>query len=158
MSSLIDASAEFLEEQLPRYVIQKMSNIDAVHAVDWLNARLQVAGNNKNIKFPLALIPAKGLSCFYGRKLIAVATLYLDQGGNVAVCGWLIANPENTPRQSSRAVRLLLEMMPQYVRDLGAKILMTGFSNRGINKIAASLGFIWGESSEMFFNVVDKGE
>ena len=103
------------------------------------------------MEFNIMLLPAKGLSCFCGRRLVAVADIYIAQEMGIAFCCLVAADPQNTPAQSSRAVRLLLEMMPEYVKEYGVRFLMTNFSQNSVNRIARRCGYVPGGKSEMFF-------
>ena len=60
------------------------------------------------------------------------------------MCGWCIADPENSMRVSAEAVHALIYAMPDFARSKGATILLSTFGNRGINRIAAKAGFITG--------------
>jgi hypothetical protein len=141
MSSLVDSAEDFISDN--KFVVRRMTAVDAVHALEWLEDR--------GIEFNIMLLPAKGLSCFCGRRLVAVADIYIAQEMGVAFCCLVAADPQNTPAQSSRAVRLLLEMMPEYVKEYGVRFLMTNFSQNSVNRIARRCGYVPGGKSEMFF-------
>jgi hypothetical protein len=75
----------------------------------------------------------------------------------VAVCGWIAANPGNTPSESKLAVTELLKAMPEYARQQGATFLLSTFGNRGINRIAREAGFLHGDKAEHMIMYLSKG-
>ena len=141
----------------------EMSIEEACKAVEWLSLKIRQKTENNTLSFPSDWMPETGLVVFddlspqsggLTDRLLAVATLYLEQSSPVAVCGWCLTNPENTARQSQMAVRLLMAAMPIYAKRHGAKYLLTTFGNRGINRILDRIGFINGEVSENKFKVL----
>lgn len=154
MSCILDRCAE-LEQEL---YVQEIGNYEAFAAYSWLNKRLQnMAGSE--VEFPRGLLPQTGLACYCSKKLLAAAFLYLERSTSIAVCGWCIANPGNSPRESAEAVELLLRSMPEYARKHGATYLLTTFGRRSINRIARKVGFLPGEIAEnMYMPLLTKGE
>ena len=141
----------------------ELSVEEACLAVEWLSQKIRRRTGNNSLSFPSEWIPETGLVVFddpspqsgaVTGRLLAAATLYLEQSSPVAVCGWCIANPENTVWQSQRAIKLLMAAMPVYAKRHGAKYLLTTFGNRGINRILDRTGFINGEVSENKFKVL----
>ena len=133
----------------------EMSVEEARLAVEWLTLRIRRKSGDDTLNFPSEWIPVTGLVVFGDEdRPLAVATLYLEQSCPVAVCGWCIANPENSARESFLAVKLLMQAMPVYAKRNGAKYLMTTFGNRGINRILDSLHFVSGEVSENKFKIL----
>lgn len=133
----------------------EMSVEEARLAVQWMTERVRKKSGDGSLNFPSEWIPETGMAAFGDDgRVLAVATLYLERSSPVAVCGWCFANPENRPRESWRAVRLLMSVLPAYARRFGAKFLMTTFGNRGINRILDSRGFVHGENSENKFIVL----
>ena len=156
MSSLMDACAEMEKEAANRVMrTDEMTVEDGRQAIEWITQRIRKHTGNETLSFPAEWIPKTGMVVYNGRsRIFAIATLYLEKSSPVAVCGWCIANPENTPRQSQTAVKLLMSVMPTYAKRNGAKFLLTTFGNRGINRILDSLNFINGEVSENKFKVL----
>ena len=107
--------------------IVEYSSIDDMRcAVEWLTERIRRKSGNYTLNFPADWMPATGLSAFgEDGSLLAVATLYLEKSSPVAVCGWCVSNPANDVKTSYRAVNMLLEEMPEYARNKGAKYLLT---------------------------------
>lgn len=138
--------------------VRCMTLNDLCRAENFLNFRVRKKIGNEEASFPLEILPKTGLSCFEDGKLLAVATCYLERSAPVAVCGWCISAPGNTPQQSKRAVRALLAAMPDYASSFGARYLLTTFGNRGINRIAADLGYKFGEKCVNMFMFLEKKE
>lgn len=152
MSSMIDYCAELEQERNSMSVmVSEMSQFDRRIASQWLTAKICI-NSGENISFPEEWLPSTGLSARVADgPLLAVATLYLEKSTPVAVCGFCVANPFNSARESERAVRALLSAMPDYAKKRGASWLLTTFGNRGINRILDEFGFIAGENSETKF-------
>lgn len=138
--------------------IRYMTLNDLCRAENFLNFRVRKKIGNEEASFPLEILPKTGLSCFEDERLLGVATCYFEKTSPVAVCGWCITAPGNTPKESYRAVRALLAAMPDYADSMGAKYLLTTFGSRGINRIAADLGYKFGEKSVNMFMVLSKKE
>ncbi len=133
----------------------EMTVEDGRQAVEWLSMRIRKHTGNETLSFPSEWMPETGMAVFDGRcRILAIATLYLEKSSPIAVCGWCVTNPGNTPRQSRSAVKLLMSAMPAYAKRNGAKYLLTTFGNRGINRILDDLDFINGELSENKFKVL----
>lgn len=127
----------------------EMRKEDAAMAVQWMTEKIRKTTQDTELSFPVDWVAETGLSVFDDEgKLLAVAILYLEKSSPVAVCGWCIANPSNTPAISHTAISLLMKAMPIYARKKGAKILLTLFGNRGINDILSRQGFLPGEFNE----------
>lgn len=138
--------------------VRYMTLNDSVRAGNWLNMRVRQRSGIEAATFPVEILPKTGLSCFHENRLLAVAFLYLEKSSTVAVCGWCVANPANTPSESKLAVTELLKAMPEYARQQGATFLLSTFGNRGINRIARKMGFIPGEKAEnMYLNLYKGG-
>lgn len=132
--------------------VDEMGKEDAQMAIDWLSEKIRQKSGNHSLTFPPDWMPETGMiAAEDDGKLLAVATLYLEKSSPVAVCGWCIANPANKAKESYKAVKLLLAVIPGYAKRLGAKYLLTTFGNRGINSILDQHGFISGETSENKF-------
>lgn len=144
--------------RMTRHVLlRKMTPEDSENVIRWMNSRIRSATGNASLSFRKEWLPETGLSAWEGkvhgkvhgkterRKLLAAAVLYLEKSSAVAVCGWCVANPENSPSETHNAVRSLLEAMPGYASSMGAKILLATFGNNGINKILDSIGFSSGD-------------
>lgn len=148
MSSIIDVCGE-LETAAAANALQVRSLTagDVATASTWLNRRMKTKAPNA-ADFPRELLPVTGLAAWQNDKLLAVATLYLERSSPVAVCGWCIADPDNPPGISYRAINTIMLGMPQYAQKHGAKYLLTTFGNRGINAILDNIGFQTAEYSE----------
>lgn len=155
MSSMIDHCAELEREEWTMHCvpvkISEMTPDERRIASQWLTDKIRL-NSGKNISFPEEWLPTTGLSArIDGGSLLAVATLYLEKSTPVSVCGWCIANPFNSARESEQAVRALLSAMPDYAVKQGAAWILTTFGNRGINRILNELGYVQGENSETKF-------
>lgn len=137
--------------------VRYMTLNDSVRAGNWITAKVRRRCGNDGIGFPVEILPKTGLSCFHDNRLLAVAFLYLEKSSTVAVCGWIAANPGNTPSESNIAVTELLKAMPEYARQQGATYLLTTFGNRGINRIAREAGFLHGDKAEHMIMYLSKG-
>ena len=137
------------------YMIDEMSAVDAKEAVCWIDARIQARSGRPNIVFPRVLIPKTGQVVYgEGGRLYAAAFVYFDKTAELAYCGWLMANPGNTPRESYRAIKLLANAIPTYAKKNGAKILLTCYGNRGLNRIFGNAGYQNGEPCETKFKIL----
>ncbi len=117
----------------------------------WLNLRIREASGVPDALFPEALIPQTGLTAWIkndaGREILAGAAFcYFEKTSPVAVAGFLVTYPGNTPQQSADVTASLLAEMPEYARKAGAKHLLTTFGNDGINKILDRIGFVTGDT------------
>ena len=104
--------------------------------------------------FPTAWLPETGLAVHDRGRLLAAITVYLDRSSPVAVAGWCAAHPGNSCRQSRQAVERLLADLPDYVRSLGARVLLTMYGCRSLNRLLSGQGFQCGESSETKFKIL----
>ena len=156
MSSMIDYCAELEQENSIREVkIYPMTPEERKISACWLTEKIRRKSGSPAVSFPEEWLPSTGLSARVADgPLLAVATLYLEKSTPVAVCGFCVANPFNSARESERAVRALLSAMPDYAKKRGASWLLTTFGNRGINRILDEFGFIAGENSETKFKKI----
>ena len=116
--------------------IKELTPMTAQIAVEWMSQRIEM-------QFPPDWMPETGLVVFdYNDKPVCAGILYLEKSSPVAVFGWVIANPANTPRESSEAVKLLINTMPGYARQHGATHLLTMFGSNSINRQLDKFGFI----------------
>lgn len=137
--------------------VRYMTLNDSVRAGNWMNLKVRQRSGIEAAAFPVEILPKTGLSCFHENRLLAVAFLYLEKSSTVAVCGWIAANPGNTPSESNIAVKELMTAMPEYARQQGATYLLTTFGNRGINRIAREAGFLPGDKAEHMIMYLSKG-
>ena len=150
------------------YIIDNMTPEDAEQSMQWMDARVraecgtasgvdEVQGSApaRNYVFPRMWIPETGLIVRVEyNNLLAVAFVYFEKTAPIAYCGWLVANPGNTARESYRAIRLLANAIPNYAQQNGAKCLLTCYGNRGINRILDQAGFQNGEDCETKFKLL----
>ena len=137
------------------YFIEPMCAADADEAMRWMDARIQKNSGNPNVVFPRLWVPKTGQAVLNDAgHLYAVSFVYFEKTAEIAYCGWLLANPENTARESYRAVKMLVNAMPTYARSQGAKCLLTVYGNRGINRLLEKSGFHNGENCESKFKLL----
>lgn len=133
-------------------VCREITDKDKREAWIWFNYRLGKKSGRKNCFFPYQLLPNTGLGAVdYNNRLLAVAFLYLEKSSTVAVCGWCIANPANSPHISKQAVELVLSQMPEYAKSYGATHLLSTFGSRSINRILRKNGFMMGEKADNMY-------
>lgn len=119
--------------------IDYLTSETAKLAVEWVSHKF-------GGQFPLDVIPKTGLMVFdNNNKPICVGVLYLDKSSPMAVLGWVMGNPDNKPRESYTAVKLLLKTMPIYAKQQGATHLISIFGNSWINQELDKIGFISGD-------------
>lgn len=139
------------------YFIDLMSPLDAEQSMCWMDARVraEMGDHAASYSFPRMWIPETGLIVRdESDRVLAVAFAYFEKTAPIAFCGWLVANPANTPRQSYRAIRLLVNAMPNYARQRGAKCLLTCYGNCNLNRILEKAGFQNGETCETKFKLL----
>ena len=138
------------------YRTDYMNKAQAIEAQQWLSKRMQAQTGDPRMQFPPGWMPETGLVCLGDEdKLLAVVILYQERSSAVAVSGWCVANPENSPAVSVHALNLLLGSLPGYAKSLGAKHLLTYFANRGLNNILDEVGFSNGDGTvvQKYFNL-----
>lgn len=141
------------------YLIDTMSYWDAEQSMEWMDERVRAecGEHAANYHFPRMWIPKTGLIVKDEFNIVlAVAFVYFEKTAAIAYCGWLVANPGNTPMQSYRAIRLLANSIPNYARQNGAKCLLTCYGNRGINRILERSGYQNGEDCETKFKILNE--
>ena len=141
------------------YLIDNMTPNDAEKSMQWMDARVraELGDHAANYSFPRMWIPDTGLVALNGTSdLMAVAFVYFEKTAPIAYCGWLVSNPKNTPMESYRAIRLLVNAIPNYARSRGAKCLLTCYGNRGLNRILDRSGFQNGETCETKFKLLNE--
>ena len=128
-------------------IVREMTRKDADIAVAWLTERMRRRSGRDDLEFSAAWMPETGLAACDGTgRVRCVAVLYLEKSSPVAVFGWVIADPANSHRESSGAVRRLLAAMPSYAESKGAKHLISMFGSRSVNRILNDSGFVSGDS------------
>lgn len=141
------------------FLIDNMTQEDAEQSMKWMDARVRAecGEHAANYHFPRMWIPQTGLVVMNEKHaLLAVAFVYFEKTAAIAYCGWLVANPGNTPLESHRAIRLLVNAIPAYARQNGAKCLLTCYGNRGLNRILDRSGFQNGETCETKFKLLNE--
>ena len=139
------------------YMIDEMSAVDAERSMQWMDKRVhaECGEHAQNYHFPRMWIPKTGLVVLDElHRLLAVAFVYFEKTAPIAYCGWLVASPGNTPRESYRAIKLLANAIPVYARRNGAKCLLTCYGSRGVNRILDRAGYENGENSETKFKLL----
>ena len=117
----------------------------------WLTTRLRRKAGRDDITFPIQWLPETGLIAMLrdsrGKEVIRGALfIYFEKTCPVAVAGWLVTYPGNTPDESMRVCKSLLAEAGDYARKNGAKHLLTTFGNDNINDLLDSLGFVTGDT------------
>ena len=143
--NLADASENF---DRPTWRCAEISAPERVLAARWLTARLKRKFGPAHPAFPLSVLPRTGLAVVDEFGPVAVAFLYLEKSTPCAVCGYLVTAPDNRPRESYAAVKLLLAELPLYARDLGAENLLCYFGHKVINRLLGKLGYLLTEKAE----------
>lgn len=139
------------------FLIDEMTGADAEQSMEWMDARVRAecGEHAEHYVFPRMWVPHTGLVVMDEHHIIlAAAFVYFEKSAPIAYCGWLVANPDNTPFESYRAIRLLVNAIPAYARKNGAKCLLTVYGNRGINRILDRAGYQNGENCETKFKLL----
>lgn len=85
---------------------------------------------------PAHLIPKFAFLAIDGNIPRAFACAYLDaQGTGVAMLTWLLANPDNSARQSYRALNTIIPLMRDELVELGYKQILTTSAHPALVKI-----------------------
>ena len=106
---------------------------DRQQAVQWMSQR--VGGT-----FSRDWFAADGVAVTDG-ELRAVVIVYFEQNAPVAVIGWCMANPDNSPSQSAEAVRLALESAVALAKARNASFMLSYLGNRAMNRMLDDIGF-----------------
>lgn len=145
------------------YLIDRMTPNDAEKSMEWMDSRIlaqcaaDASARGSSFLFPRMWIPDTGLVALnVTSDLMAVAFVYFEKTAPIAYCGWLVSNPSNTPVESYRAIRLLVNAIPNYARKNGARCLLTCYGNRGLNRILERSGFQNGETCETKFKLLNE--
>ena len=128
-------------------IVCQLKQGDRARLVKMMETRMRQAIGNSDCRFDYWM-PKTGIGAFDNGVLRAGIAVYFEFSSPVAVAGFCIANPDNTPQESYRAISLLLDALPGYAKRAGAKRLLTIFGNRGINRMLDRKGFTGGEAVE----------
>ena len=115
--------------------VRELTPEDAITAVAWMTQRY------KN-PFPKDFFPSCGAAVFDDIRLLAVIPMYFDQTSPVAVAGHCMTSPDNSPRESYKAILLAMNFCQHLARRKNKKYLVTLYGKRSINRIADQLGFL----------------
>ena len=142
MSSILDACAEY--EWSRRIAWREMTSADRRQALIWL-AKKMTEESGVPLEMPDDMFPQAGISVISeDLELLCVMGVYFD--GAVCVPGWCVTNPDNTPRDSHRAVEEAVDHIEYFASRRKARHIITMFGSRGINKILSRKGYAVGDS------------
>ena len=90
---------------------------------------------------PEDVLPDTGFVVFDGRTPLAAGFIYNDTTSSLGMMEWIVANPENSARQSLKSLMVLIEGMTKYADSIGLK-LYASIQNAGLEKLYNKYGFI----------------
>lgn len=73
-------------------------------------------------------------------KMMSAGFVYCDDATPVCMMEWIVANPDNTPRESLKSLRKLLEVITGWADESG-KVLMTSVKQETLAKLYEKVGF-----------------
>lgn len=88
------------------------------------------------------ILPALGAIVYdkETNKNLAVAWLYIEATRPVAVLEWMLTNPDNSPKNSYKAIVILVEYIKKLVTDMRYKVLFTSTKTEGLIKLYEKAG------------------
>lgn len=101
---------------------------------------------------PPAALPRLGVVASVGGVPAAAAWLYMDNSVGVAMLEWIVTNPNNSPRDSIRAIRAVTEFLKDRARDLDYGVILTTCKQQSLLKLLERNGFQ--ESDRNMFHAV----
>lgn len=90
---------------------------------------------------PQAFLPKGGIIVEHGGAMRAAAWLYMDNSTGVAMMEWTVTNPDNTPRESLKALNLLFGGIKTMALDNDYGVILTAAKHEGLIKVYEKSGF-----------------
>ena len=95
---------------------------------------------------PESLLPTTGLVVRDCDTLLCAGFLYVDCSSPVCMLEWIVANPENPPRTSIKALKVLLNGFTEYA-DNEEKVLFTTLRQPKLAGLYEKSGFAIGDTN-----------
>ena len=116
------------------------TELDRRQAAAWMSRRI-------GMEFPDSwFIRNTGIAVFDADRLYAVIILYIDRAGNIGQIGWTMTHPENSPRESYRALSIGIPETVKLARNCGVRYLMSYIAVPGVNRLLKKSGFADGDA------------
>lgn len=101
---------------------------------EWWNAHKDWAA------IPEVFLPKRGWVVQDEESLLCAGFLYVDQDAPFGVMEWIVANPDNAPRESIKALHMLIASIVEIASKQGL-VLHTSVRQEGLAKLYAKHGF-----------------
>lgn len=88
-----------------------------------------------------AVLPRGGVVVELDGRPVAAAWLYMDNSVGVAMMEWTVTNPDNTPRQSLKAITLLVGAIREIAVQNDYGVVLTSAKQDSLVKVYAKNGF-----------------
>ena len=73
--------------------------------------------------------------------MLAAGWLYCDANVPMGIMEWIVANPDNTPITSYKAINLVLEQVAWLADEIGLKAIYSSVQNEGLERLYNKHGF-----------------
>ena len=77
---------------------------------------------------------------------MAAATLLYDPAARMALFGWLMASRKLRGRPLLEAMEAVARKVPDYAECLGARLVLSCFGRRSVNRLLDGLGWLAGDA------------
>ena len=91
-------------------------------------------GHNWNA-IPIDFLPRTGVVVEDEDSMYCAVWIYADSTSPRGMMEWLVTNPENKPRESVKAINLILKAVLEKAVYMDLKALMTSVNNKGLIKM-----------------------
>lgn len=78
-------------------------------------------------------------------RLLALIVLYFEAAGKIGQLGFILSNPENTPKQSFEAIRTGIKKALEIFTEKKVKFVMGYFAKNSMNSLLEECGFFTGD-------------
>lgn len=73
--------------------------------------------------------------------MLAAGWAYLDTNSPIAFIEWIVTNPENSPRESLKALHILIDSMTKVFKDAGRCAVLVSIKSKGLIKLFKKAGY-----------------
>jgi len=93
------------------------------------------------------MLPFTGFVIYDDNKMLAAGWLYCMADVPCGMMEWIVTNPDNSARESLKALAILLEQITWLADKVGLKAVYSKVQNKGLEKLYAKFGFKSGDTS-----------
>ena len=91
---------------------------------------------------PKEILPPTGFVAYDDNGMKAAGWLYMDANVPMGIMEWIVTNPDNTARESLKAIHIVLEQILRLADEVGLKAIYSSVQNGGLEKIYNRYGFV----------------